>query len=135
MGLQKRHGGFPILSKISLIMRVVEQVDSVRFRMTSVIEARHSITEYLVAADSRVMGADDWNFIVAGMSIFCLITWVAKAPHFALLELRSIRLRIDCICAMSVLGKLSMTNPLNVSNTGKPHPIGGREARWSAQDP
>ena len=30
-------------------MRVVEQVDSVRFRMTSEIEARHSITEYLAA--------------------------------------------------------------------------------------
>jgi hypothetical protein len=73
IGLQKRHGGFPILSKISLIMRVVEQVDSVRFRTTSEIEARHSITEYLAAADSRMIGADDWNFVVAGMSIFCLI--------------------------------------------------------------
>ncbi len=36
--------------------------------------ACHSITEYLAVADSRMIGADDWNFIVAGMSIFCLIT-------------------------------------------------------------
>ena len=123
------------MSKISLIMGVVEQLDSVRFRMTSDIEARHSITEYRAAAVSRVIGAVDWNFIVAGMSIFCLIMCVARVLHFALLELRSIRLRIDCIFAMSDFGKLSITRPLNVNSTGKPHPMGGREARWSAQDP
>lgn len=133
--LQKRHGGFPILSNISFIMRVVEQVDSVKFRIISEIEARHSITEYRAAAVSRVIGADEWNLIVVGMSMFCLIICVAKVPHFALLELRSIRLRIDCILAMSDFGKLSMTSPLNVSNIGKPHPLGGREARRSAQDP
>ena len=110
-------------------MRVVEQVDSVRFRTTSEIEARHSITENLAAAVSTEIGADDWKFIVAGMSMFCSIICVARVPHFALLELRRIRLRIDCIFAMSDFGKLSIINPLNVSNIGKPHPMGGREAR------
>ena len=70
--LQKRHGGFPILSKISFIMRVVEQADSVRFRMISEIEARHSITEYRAAAVSREIDADEWNLIVVGMSMFWL---------------------------------------------------------------
>ena len=69
----KKTWGFPYFIKISLIMRVVEQVDSVRFQMTSELEARHSITEYLVVADSKMIGADDWNFIVAGMSLLLLL--------------------------------------------------------------
>ena len=67
--------------------------------------------------------------------MFCLVICEARVPHFALLELRSIRLRTDCIFAMSDFGKLSIITPLNVNNIGKPHPLGGREARWSAQDP
>ena len=133
--LQNRHVILPIVSKIFLIIEVVGPGSSVKLLIISENEARHSMVEYLAAADSILIGTEVWNFIDAGMSIFCLIICAASVPHLALSELRRIRVRADWACAMSTLGKLSMIRPLKVINMGKPHPMGGRVARKSAQEP
>ncbi len=64
---------FSILSKTSFMIDVVGQGGSVRLLIISVVEALHSMMEYLAAADSILTGAVVWNFSVAGILMFCLI--------------------------------------------------------------
>jgi hypothetical protein len=49
---------FSILSKTSFMINVVGQGGSVRHLIISVVEARHSMMEYLAAADSILIGAE-----------------------------------------------------------------------------